>query len=134
MERLKQRLTVARQALASFKELAGKTPATVIERDAALQRFEYTVEATWRLAQRYLDVVEGLRAGSPKEAVRLCREAGLLTDDDAAIALEMVDDRNLTVHTYNEHIAQQIHRHLPRYATLLETWLGNIARRLEQQR
>lgn len=134
MERLSQRLAVAQQALASFKELAGKAPATAVERDAALQRFEYTVEAVWKLAQRYLDVVEGLDAGSPKAAVRLCHDAGMLMDEDTASALEMVDDRNLTVHTYNEQLAKQITSRLPTYATLLEAWLAQIARRVEPQR
>jgi len=131
MDRLRQRLAVARQALTSFKDLLRNTPATTVERDAAIQRFEYTVEAIWRLAQRSLDVIEGLSAGSPKAAIRLCRETGLLTDDETTLALEMVDDRNLTVHTYNEQLAQQIYSHLPQYATVLEAWLSNIARRLE---
>jgi hypothetical protein len=96
MERLRERLEIARQALASLREVLHRPAASRIERDAAIQRFEYTVEAAWRAAQRYLDVIEGLSAGSPKAAVRLCREAGALTDEQAVVALEMMDDRNLT--------------------------------------
>lgn len=133
MERLKQRLAVARQALTSFTELLSHAPATLVERDAAIQRFEYTVEAVWRCAQRYLEVVEGLSTGSPKGAIRMCREVELLTDEHATAALEMIDDRNLTVHTYNEQVAQQIYGHLPGYAALLEAWFGKMESRLDER-
>jgi nucleotidyltransferase substrate binding protein (TIGR01987 family) len=123
MERLKQRLAVAKTALASFQDILRKTPANRVERDAAVQRFEYTTEAVWRAAQRFLEVVEGFSIGSPKGTIRLCREVGLLSDAQAARALEMIDDRNLTVHTYNERLAKRIDRHLPRYAELSEQWL-----------
>lgn len=130
MERLKQRLSVAAKAAASLKEILSKTPRTLVERDAAVQRFEYTFEAVWRAAQRYLLVVEGLEAGSPKGVMRMCRESGLLTEDQAALALEMADDRNLTVHTYNESVAKQIYERLPRYAGLVETWMKAMENRL----
>lgn len=134
MERLRQRLTVAKQALASLNEVLRKTPPSLVERDAAIQRFEYTVEAVWRVAQRYLEVVEGLSAGSPKGTIRLSRDAGLLTEEQTIWALEMVDDRNPTVHTYNEHVAQQIYNHLPRYVSLIETWLNTMEARSNQRR
>ena len=130
MDRLKQRLAVARKAVASLRELLEKPVATRVERDAAIQRFEYSVEAVWRLAQRYLSEVEGLDVASPKGAIRLCREEALLTDHQASAALGMIDDRNLTVHTYNEQIAHRIYRHLPRYMTLLEVWLDRMGSRI----
>ncbi len=134
MERLRQRLAVAKQAAASFAEALQKPAATRIERDAAIQRFEYTVEALWRVAQRYLEIIEGLSAGSPKGAIRMCRETGLLDEEQTTMALEMIDDRNLTVHTYNEQLAQRIYSHLPRYETLVEAWLAKMESRVEQQR
>lgn len=84
----------------------------------------------WKAAQRYLDIREGLNAGSPKAAIRMCREVGLLDDEQAARALEMMDDRNLTVHTYNERVAQHIYANLPRYAALLGQWLEHMKARL----
>lgn len=44
MERLKQRLATARQALGTLEELR-EEPFSKIVRDAAIQRFEYTFEA-----------------------------------------------------------------------------------------
>jgi nucleotidyltransferase substrate binding protein (TIGR01987 family) len=130
VERLKERLATARRALETLDELVRLPALSRVERDAAIQRFEYTFEAGWRAAQRYLLVIEGLTLGSPKSCVRASREVGLFSDDEAVVALEMVDDRNLTVHTYNEAVAQRIQRNLPRYAELLARWLSAMEARL----
>lgn len=125
MERLKERLDVARRALSSLEELVVIQQPSRIERDAAIQRFEYTCEAVWKAAQRYLLVVEGISVGSPKGCLRACRDVGLLTDEQTVLGLEMVDDRNLTVHTYNEAVADDIYQNLVgHYAGLLTAWLG----------
>jgi hypothetical protein len=59
MERLKERLLVAFRALGTLKELASIDAPTAIERDAAIQRFEYSFEAVWKAVMRYLNMVEG---------------------------------------------------------------------------
>lgn len=99
-----------------------------MERDAAIQRFEYTFEAFWKALQAYLREVEGLEGASPKGVIRLAREAGLLGEEEARLALGMVDDRNLTVHTYSESLAWAIFRRLPDYARLMEQVLGRLQR------
>ncbi|MCL6594505.1 MAG: nucleotidyltransferase substrate binding protein [Alicyclobacillus sp.] len=80
-----------------------------ILRDATVQRFEYTFEAVWKAAKQYLSDMEGIDQASPKGVVRSCREVGVLSPADAELALEMADDRNLTVHTYNEELAEDIY-------------------------
>lgn len=39
------------------------------------------------------------------------------------LALRMIDDRNLTAHTYNESLAQSIFDQLPGYVQLMRAWL-----------
>jgi uncharacterized protein YutE (UPF0331/DUF86 family) len=55
--------------------------------------------------------------------VRASLQVGILTDGQARLALELVDDRNLTVHTYNEELAKRIFSHLQSYAELMTEWL-----------
>jgi nucleotidyltransferase substrate binding protein (TIGR01987 family) len=124
MERTRQRLAVARRALSTLQELIGEERSSAIVRDAAIQRFEYTFEALWKAAQSYLREAEGLVVGSPKGVVRLSLQVGLLDVDDTRLALAMADDRNLTVHAYNEAIAEAISRRLEGYAQLSERWLN----------
>lgn len=132
MDRLRQRLTTASQAAATLRELALLPSPTKIERDAAIQRFEYTFEATWKAAQRFLRVVEGMEAGSPKAVIRACREAGLLTLPDAERALIMADDRNLTAHTYNEPLASAIFARLAGHLDTFESWLAALCHRVDE--
>jgi len=130
VDRLRQRLSVAGKAAAALRELAVRTAPTKIERDPAIQRFEYTFEATWKAAQRFLSVVEGIEVGSPKSAIRACHEVGFLQSAQAERALAMADDRNLTAHTYNEGLAEAIFKRLPGHLSTLEAWLGAMQTRL----
>lgn len=76
MERLKERLALARKALSTLTELLVTESPSKVERDAAIQRFEYTFEAVCKAAGRYLLVMEGINVGSPKSIVRATREIG----------------------------------------------------------
>lgn len=130
MERLTHRLMLARRALLSLQELSGLTSPSPIERDAAIQRFEYTVEAGWKAARGVLADHFGLELASPKPVVRACAQNGLLSEADARAAMDMIDDRNLTSHTYNEELAIAIFSRLDNHAGVLGRWLdalGGIA-------
>lgn len=128
MERLNRRLDLARRALDSLTELTTLPAPSRIERDAAIQRFEYTVEACWKAAQAVLDTRYGILTASPKPVVRACAQNGLLTEDDGHAAMAMIDDRNLTSHTYNEDLAIAIHSRLASHSSLMGRWLGALER------
>lgn len=130
MEKVQQRLALAEKALESFKELIHIDEPSNVERDAAIQRFEYTFEAVWKTAKQYLFTVEGLDTGSPKGVIRACREVGIFDESETVTALQMVNDRNLTVHTYNEKLAQQIHSRLASYSQILTVWTERMQQRL----
>lgn len=130
MERMEQRLKVSYRALATLDEVLAIQNPTRIERDASIQRFEYTFEAVWKTAKQYLFDYEGLDAGSPKGVIRSSLSVGLFDEGETALALEMVDDRNLSVHTYNEALAEMIFGRLSRYAVLMKKWLDEVNRRV----
>jgi len=127
VERLKERLEAAKRALATLRE-ALREPKTAMNRDASIQRFEYSYEAVWKAAQTYLSTVENLDTGSPAAVARACFRTGLLSEDEARAALAMAKDRNLTVHTYNEDLAAQIYSRLPAHASLMELWVASMER------
>jgi nucleotidyltransferase substrate binding protein (TIGR01987 family) len=126
MGRLSERLVVARQALATLRELPLDGTPPRVERDAAIQRFEYTLEALWKGAQSFLREHEGLDVASPKAAVRAAHQTGLLSAEEARIALAMVDDRNRTVHMYREAVATDVFSRLSSYARVMESWLARM--------
>lgn len=127
MDRLIRRLDVARRALASLQALAGE-PLSPIVRDASIQRFEYTFEATWKAAQAVLLEHYGVELASPKPIIRASLENGLFTEEQARLALAMADHRNLTARTYNEALANEIFAALPAYRELMQVWLDQLAR------
>jgi len=126
MDRLKQRLVTAKRALQTFHRILGETKSDIV-RDAAIQRFEYTFEAVWKTAQLYMKEREGLDLGSPKAVIRGFAQLGLLSEQQIALALAMADDRNLTVHTYNESLAEELYGRLPNYAKLMGGWLHSMS-------
>ena len=133
MERLKQRLEVAQRALETLKEALAETNRTVILRDAAIQRFEYTFEAVWKAGQEFLRSHEGLDVGSPKGTIRGLFQNGYLSASQAEMGFKMVDDRNLTSHTYNEGLSEQIFEELPRYAAFMQSCLTVIKKSLKKK-
>ena len=76
MDRLTLSIKRAEQALKSLQDILQIKNATDIERDAAIQRFEYTFETVWKAARHYLREEEGIDAASPKSVIRSCREKG----------------------------------------------------------
>lgn len=122
MAALNKRLAAAGRALARLQEITQKDELSEIERDGFIQRFEFSFEILWKCGREYLLSVHGLEAASPKKVIRLLRETGLFNDQEAQAALEMVDDRNMTVHTYDEVFAREMIQRIYRYAPLLEEW------------
>lgn len=124
MERLRERLSIARRALGRLEELSLEKTASDVVRDAPIQRFRYTFEAIWKAAQRFLREVEGMELGSPKSVIRAFLQVGLFNEDQARLALGMADDRNLTAHTYNETLAKTIFSRISRYVQPMHNWLA----------
>lgn len=122
MERLRAKLAVAAKANLRLLEAVRLPDPSELERDAIIQRFEFTFEALWKAAQYYLFVVEGLDIASPKGVIRACREVGIFNEEESMLALKMADDRNLTVHTYNEVLAVAIYQRILKYQGLLAAW------------
>ncbi|MFZ3590072.1 HI0074 family nucleotidyltransferase substrate-binding subunit [Bacillus sp. DJP31] len=126
MERLQERLTSAYKALNLLQQLVSIQQPNDVERDACIQRFEFTYEACWKAAKQYLYDIEGIDVGSPKSVIRSCREMNLFQEEETILALKMVNDRNLTVHTYNEEVAIKIHANLKYYYPLLASWVQRM--------
>ena len=123
MDRFQERLDQAEKALEALLELTKLAQPTILQRDALLLRFLLATEAVWKSVQRYLQEKHGIEIGSPRESVRSSLEVGLLNGDQAEKALELMRDRNLIVHTYNEELAESVLRRIPAHASILKAWL-----------
>lgn len=125
-ESMMKRLQGAKRALDRLHEGVVKESLTEMERDGLIQRFEFAFEIMWKCGKDYLLDREGLEAASPKKVIRLLREVGLFTDEEAEAALQMADDRNLTAHTYDEKMALALAEKIRSYDKLLAEWLERM--------
>lgn len=133
MERLKERVEIAGRALKTFAELTQIKEPTQIERDAMIQRFEYSFEAIWKAVKRYLYIIEGVEVNSPKATVRASFDVMLLDENQAKQAMVMTDDRNLTSHTYNEGLADELLMRMNKHEEVLTSWLSEVKRRIDKK-
>lgn len=125
MERLEVRYEDAKRAIGTLREILLE-PFTVIVRDAAIQRFEYTFEAYWKFIKEYLKIREGIICNSPKSCFREVFTVGMIKEDETIKLLEMTDDRNMTCHTYKEEVARIIYGKLKEYSRLMEDTIGRF--------
>lgn len=129
METLKLRIETAERALKTLKVIT-EEPYSVIVRDAAIQRFEYTFETFWKVVKNYLVVQEGIICNSPKSCFKEAFKTGLLSEEETVKILEMVDDRNLTSHTYREEVAEEIYRRVKDYWDLMDRVCRRVGEKL----
>lgn len=79
------------------------------ERDKAgiIQAFEYSFELAWKTIQK-LSVPHSKHIGSPKQAFQAAFELGWIQEEALNSWIDMIHDRNLTSHTYQEDVAEEI--------------------------
>ena len=126
--RWKQRFNNYLKALQTLDEaaaLAQQRALSNLEQQGLIQSFEFTHELAWNVLKDYLDNqgITGL-IGS-KDATRSAFKNGLIKEGDDW--MQMIADRNLSSHTYDQNTAQAIvknilERYYPAFKNLAETF------------
>ena len=115
------------KALKKLNE-ALKQPETELNRDATIQRFEFTFEMSWKVMHSIIKVTNPKLYGV-KAIIREAANAGLI--DDPKAWLDFLEDRNLTVHTYKEELAKQIYANVKKFPRFVEELLIQTKTQLE---
>lgn len=110
MKKLEASIRQFEKAVKRLKEVLS-VEKTDISRDSAIQRFEFTLDISWKMLKALLEEEKGVICASPKECFREAYRQGVIDYDEKWI--ELVDMRNETVHTYNEDTAERIYGELP---------------------
>lgn len=103
-------------------------PVNEFVRDSAIQRFEFTFELFWKSLKAYAEE-SGVEAYSPRDSVRTAFQLGVIQEHPDWF--RMLEDRNLTSHTYNEATAETIYSHLPAYLRLIREAQAELTRRVK---
>jgi len=117
-----------KESLNRLKEVL-RAEKSVIQRDSSIQRFEFTVELAWKAQQAFLRG-KGIECRSPKDCLKESFRYGLLRDNP--LWLNMIADRNLTVHTYDERTAEKVYERLSLYVPLFQE-LENALQKLQSK-
>ena len=106
-QRFSQRQQEFKRAASRLQEAVNQQGGDIL-RDATIQRFEFTFEAAWKTLQLFL-LHQGFEATGPRQVLKQAFAFGLIqTPDEADVWLAMLEDRNLTTHTYREALAETI--------------------------
>src|SRR5687768_2507472 len=76
-----------------------------LERDGLIQRFEYTLELSWKTAKKVL-FANGIEVDTPKNVVRELGSLGWINNPETWI--DYIEKRNEASHIYNEETAIEV--------------------------
>ena len=126
--RWQQRFSNYRRAFASLAaavELARARPLSDLEKQGLIQAFEFTHELAWNVMRDYFAYQGNTAITGSRDAVREAFSKGLLNDGEGW--MEMLQSRNLTSHTYNQAVADEIvARIIGSYFMLFEVFLTRM--------
>lgn len=103
-----QRFANYNKALLQLRRFILKNELNEFEEQGLIKSFEYTYELAWNTIKDFYEDQGEVGIQGSKDAVRLGFKRGLITNGEAW--LEMIENRKLTVHTYNEATALEISR------------------------
>ena len=104
--RWKQRFSNYKKALAQLTKFIDEDELNELEKQGLIKAFEYTHELAWNLLKDYLQDQGIQNITGSKDSVREAFKVGLIEDGESW--MDMIKDRNQTVHTYNESTAEAI--------------------------
>ena len=96
----------ALQTVTEAADLARQRPLTPLEQQGLIQGFEFTHELAWNVLKDYLEDQGFINLIGSKNATRTAFANGLIKDGEAW--MDMIKARNLTSHTYNLELAEQM--------------------------
>ncbi len=120
---LEQKIVQYKKAIANLEEVLKKDFDEII-RDSAIQRFEICYEIAWKAIKQTL-LFKGVETGnSPRDIFKNAFKLSLLKDEN--IWLDILTQRNLSTHTYNEAMANSIYQKLPEFLSEMKYALQKI--------
>ena len=126
-QKLRQAISTMQKVLDKFKDTYDENDYDFF-RDSAIKRFEYCYDLLWKCFKDTLEHDHGVIVAGPKNVFREIERLGLVSKQELALLIDMVDDRNLTSHTYNEGTAKEIFASLSGYHELMQQLATRISK------
>jgi|ERR1700722_13481473 len=99
-----------------------------IYRDSTIQRLEYCIDTFWKFLKIYLQEFHkaDVDAASPRLILRKAEEAKILDEQSYKILTDCLAERNLTSHSYNEDLAEEIVKSIPSYYETMRSIIDKL--------
>lgn len=127
MDKFSIKLENFSKAVARLREAVdlSNTHHELVIRDGVIQRFEFTTELAWKTAREYLLLEGETDINSPKPVMRTAFRVGLI--DDSENWAQLLNDRNVTSHVYDDETADEIYQRIRTvYVGLFESLLEKL--------
>ena len=100
-------------------------------RNSKIQSLKFSVDTLWKFLRLYFAKAEGKEIKpTPKAVFRYCLQADITNKNETELLLEMVDDRNLSSHTYHEDLAETLNENIEEYYELMKKILDKVEKHL----
>jgi len=98
--------------------------------DLVVKRFEFTYEMSWKAIKRYLNFI-GLDCPSPRGCFKEAFVQKVIAEE--SVWLDMIEQRNLTSHVYDESEVAEILGKIDRYRLAFQELLATLEARLSEE-
>lgn len=127
--RWQQRFSNYQKVLAQLRKFVSQNTLSELEQQGLIQCFEYTHELAWSTLKDFLEYRGHTALFGSKDATREAFKLGLITNGE--VWMEMIQDRNRSVHTYNLDTANSVAFNIKQYFFPLFVTLENTLQRLK---
>lgn len=113
-------LNSLKEALDFAEKISDDNVQFKIARDACLQRFEYSIELSWKISVKKL----GSTTKFAKPAIREMARADLISNPESWLGY--IDARNSSSHSYDEKVAERIYVEIKKFYLDAISLLGHL--------
>jgi nucleotidyltransferase substrate binding protein (TIGR01987 family) len=126
--RWQQRFSHYQKALLQLSkgvDLSQQRPLSDIEQQGLIKAFEFTHELAWNVMKDYFEYQGTTSIMGSRDATREAFQRNLISDGEGW--MEMIKSRNMTAHTYNQDIADEIsEKVITQYFQLLQAFRDRV--------
>lgn len=94
-----------------------------LEKAGVIQHFEMAYELIWKIMKKVL-AQRGIEVMSPRETFRLAGLEKLI--EKSEVWFDFIQKRNITVHIYDQHYAEEVLKFLPIFIKESHTFIEKI--------
>lgn len=106
LDKLKKQIKLLEKAFITLKNAFEKWDLNELEKDWVIQRFEYTIELSWKTWKKFLEYKWTKSNLFPKEVFKELYKMDLV--EDLQLWNDFLDARNSVSHLYSEYISSDI--------------------------